>query len=79
MVTINEDGKGSPISKLILSILTTISEMGRNQIRERQLEGVKLGKEGCIYKSRLQESLEGVNQFLLKHKNEKCVSCKFIR
>jgi hypothetical protein len=42
--TIDEDGKENPISKLIISILGTIGEMERNQIRERQLEGISIAK-----------------------------------
>jgi DNA invertase Pin-like site-specific DNA recombinase len=41
---IDEDGKENPISKLIISILGTIGEMERNQIRERQLEGISIAK-----------------------------------
>ncbi|MDD3321201.1 MAG: recombinase family protein [Paludibacter sp.] len=73
LVTINEDGKENPISKLIISILATISEMERGQIRERQLEGVKLAKARGVYKGRVQGSKEDVQQFLSKPKNRKAL------
>ena len=73
LVTINEDGKENPISKLIISILATISEMERSQIRERQLEGVKLAKARGVYKGRVQGSKEDVQQFLSKPKNRKAL------
>ena len=73
LVTINEDGKENPISKLIISILATISEMERGQIRERQLEGVKLAKARGVYKGRVQGSKEDIQQFLSKPKNRKAL------
>jgi len=73
LVTINENGKENPISKLIISILATISEMERSQIRERQLEGVKLAKARGVYKGRVQGSKEDVLQFLSKPKNRKAL------
>ncbi|MDD3014285.1 MAG: recombinase family protein [Candidatus Gastranaerophilales bacterium] len=73
LVTINENGKENPISKLIISILATISEMERSQIRERQLEGVKLAKARGVYKGRVQGSKEDVQQFLSKPKNRKAL------
>jgi len=73
LMTINEDGKENPISKLIISILATISEMERSQIRERQLEGVKLAKARGVYKGRVTGSKEDVQQFLSKPKNKKAL------
>jgi DNA invertase Pin-like site-specific DNA recombinase len=73
LVTINEDGKENPISKLIISILATISEMERGQIRERQLEGVRLAKARGVYKGREKGSKEDILQFLSKPKNRKAI------
>jgi len=73
LVTINENGKENPISKLIISILATISEMERSQIRERQLEGVKLAKARGVYKGRVKGSKEDVHLFLSKPKNKKAL------
>jgi len=73
LVTINEDGKENSISKLIISILATISEMERGQIRERQLEGVRLAKARGVYKGRVKGSKEDILQFLSKPKNRKAI------
>lgn len=73
LTTINEDGKENPISKLIISILATISEMERSQIRERQLEGVRLAKARGVYKGRVKGSKEDAQQFLSKPKNKKAL------
>jgi DNA invertase Pin-like site-specific DNA recombinase len=73
LTTINEDGKENPITKLIISILATISEMERSQIRERQLEGVKLAKARGVYTGRKQGTKEDILKFLSKPKNKKAI------
>jgi len=66
--TTDDDGKENPISKMIISILGVVSEMERNQIRERQREGIELGKLRGAYKGRQQGSSEDKLKFLEKHK-----------
>ena len=66
--TIDENGKENPISKMIISILGVVSEMERNQIRERQREGIELGKLRGVYKGRQRGTTEDKFQFLSKHK-----------
>jgi len=44
LVTLDENGKENPISKMMISILGVVGEMERSQIRERQLEGIKIAK-----------------------------------
>lgn len=73
LTTINEDGKENPITKLIISILATISEMERSQIRERQLEGVKLAKARGVYTGRKEGTKEDILKFLSKPKNKKAI------
>lgn len=73
LTTINEDGKENPITKLIISILATISEMERSQIRERQLEGVKLAKARGVYTGRKGGTKEDILKFLTKPKNKKAI------
>lgn len=73
LTTINEDGKENPITKLIISILATISEMERSQIRERQLEGVKLAKARGVYTGRKQGTKEDILKFLSKPQNKKAI------
>jgi len=71
--TIDESGKDNPIANLMISILATVSEMERSQIRERQLEGVKIAKARGVYKGRLQGTTEDVHTFLSKPKNRKAL------
>jgi DNA invertase Pin-like site-specific DNA recombinase len=66
--TMDDDGKENPISKMIISILGVVSEMERNQIRERQKEGIELGKLRGVYKGRKRGSSEDKLKFLEKHK-----------
>jgi DNA invertase Pin-like site-specific DNA recombinase len=73
LMTINEDGKENPISKLIISILATISEMERSQSKERQLEGIRLAKARHAYTGRKSGTNEDVHSFLSKPKNKKAL------
>lgn len=71
--TLNEDGTENNIGKLIISILGSVAEMERNQIRERQLEGVALAKARGVYKGRVNGTKEDILTFLSKPKNKKAV------
>jgi len=71
--TIDNDGKENSITKLMISILGTVGEMERNQIRERQLEGIKLAKARGIYKGRITGTSEDTYKFLSKPKNKKAL------
>jgi DNA invertase Pin-like site-specific DNA recombinase len=42
--TLDKDGKENAISKMMIAILGTVGEMERNQIKERQAEGIKIAK-----------------------------------
>src|SRR5215204_4512926 len=70
LVTLDANGKESAISKMMISILGTVGEMERNQIRERQLEGIKIAKLKGVYKGRAEGSKEDVLKFLSKGKNK---------
>ena len=72
--TLTELGKEDPITKMIISILGIVSEMERNQIKERQMEGVKIAKLKGVYLGRKQGSSEDNLQFLNKEKNQKALS-----
>jgi DNA invertase Pin-like site-specific DNA recombinase len=71
--TLTEDGRENPISKLIINILGVVSEMERNQIRERQLQGITIAKARGVYKGRKTGTKEDVLTFLSKSKNKKAV------
>lgn len=72
--TLNPDGTENPISKLIINILGVVSEMERDQIRERQLQGISIAKANGKYKGRKPGSKEDVLSFLSKSKNKKAIS-----
>jgi len=63
------DGKENPTFKLIISVLANISEMERNSLLERQREGIQIAKAKGIYKGRLKNTSESVDEFLAKYPN----------
>lgn len=69
--TLDEQGKENPISKLIISILGIVGEMERSQIKERQLEGIRIAKLKGTYTGRKSGSRESLITFLSKEKNKK--------
>ena len=71
--TLTEDGQENPISKLIINILGVVSEMERNQIKERQYQGIQIAKARGVYKGRVEGTREDVLTFLSKTKNKKAV------
>jgi len=71
--TIDDSGTENPIAKMIISILGTLGEMEKKQIRERQLEGIAIAKLKGIYKGREIGSKEDVEKFLSKPKNKKAL------
>ncbi len=71
--TLDPNGKENPISKMMISILGVVGEMERTQIRERQIEGIKLAKLRGVYKGRVQGSKEDTLAFLTKEKNKKAL------
>ncbi len=71
--TLSKDGQENPISKLIINILGVVSEMERNQIKERQYQGIQIAKARGVYKGRVEGTKEDVLTFLSKTKNKKAV------
>ena len=71
--TLDPSGKENPISKMMISILGVVGEMERTQIRERQLDGIKLAKLRGVYKGRVKGSREDNLTFLSKQKNKKAL------
>jgi DNA invertase Pin-like site-specific DNA recombinase len=73
LTTLDHEGKENPISKMIISILGIVGEMERNQIKERQIEGIRIAKLKGAYNGRKVGSKEDVLSFLSKDKNKKAV------
>jgi DNA invertase Pin-like site-specific DNA recombinase len=69
--TLDNEGKENPISKMIISILGIVGEMERNQIKERQMEGIRIAKLKGSYTGRKKGSKEDIVSFLTKEKNKK--------
>jgi DNA invertase Pin-like site-specific DNA recombinase len=60
-------GKSSQVFKLILSVLGNVSEMERDNLRERQLEGIAIAKANGVYKGRVRGSSMPREEFLQKY------------
>lgn len=73
LTTLEENGRENPISKMMISVLGIVGEIERNQIRERQLEGIRLAKLKGRYKGRIRGSKEDALVFLNKEKNRKAL------
>jgi len=71
--TLDENGDENPISKMIISILGVVGEMERKQIRERQMEGIRIAKMKGAFQGRKTGSNETTLQFLSKEKNKKAL------
>ena len=73
LTTLDPNKKENPISKLIISILGIVGEMERSQIKERQIEGIRIAKLKNIYMGRKKGSNETILSFLSKEKNKKAL------
>ena len=73
LISLDDEGKENPISKMIISILGIVAEMERKQIKERQKEGIELAKLRGVYKGRVQGSKEDLRTFLSKPKIAKTI------
>jgi DNA invertase Pin-like site-specific DNA recombinase len=73
LISLDDEGKENPISKMIISILGIVAEMERKQIKERQREGIELAKIRGVYKGRTHGSKEDIRKFLSKPKGAKTI------
>ena len=48
--------------------MANISEMERQSLRERQLEGIEIAKKNGVYKGRIKGTTETSDEFLAKYK-----------
>ena len=71
LTTLDTTGKENPISKMMISILGIVGEMERVQIKERQIEGIRIAKLKGSYTGRKKGSNESLLDFLSKDKNKK--------
>ena len=62
------DGKPNPSFKMIVSVLGNVAEMERNNMLERQKQGIELAKAKGIYKGRLYGTRMNNDEVLTKYK-----------
>jgi DNA invertase Pin-like site-specific DNA recombinase len=65
------DGKESPMSNLLINLLSSLSEFQYHQTREKTLDGIERGKLEGKYKGRKVGSVETDEKFLSKPKVKK--------
>ena len=70
LISLDDEGKENPISKMIISILGIVAEMERKQIKERQKEGIELAKLRGVYKGRVHGSKDYVYGHFKENKNQ---------
>src|SRR5690606_28394452 len=63
------EGKKNPVFSLIANILSGLSEQERENLRERQMEGIEIAKLKGVYKGRKNGSTETPDEFLKKYKD----------
>lgn len=62
------DGKPNPSFKMIISVLGNVAEMERNNMLERQKQGIELAKAKGTYKGRLYGTRMADDEVLIKYK-----------
>ena len=72
--TLDSDGKENVISNLLIGVLGIFSQQEREQIRERQIQGIRLAVARGVYKGRKRDTKEDVLKFLSKPKNSKALA-----
>jgi DNA invertase Pin-like site-specific DNA recombinase len=70
-ITTLVNGKESPMTNLLLNILSSLSEFQYHQTREKTLEGIQRGKLEGKYKGRKKGSVESIDKFFSKPKVKK--------
>lgn len=65
------DGKETPMSNLLINLLSSLSEFQYHQTREKTMDGIQKGKLDGKYKGRKVGSTESVEKFLSKPKVSK--------
>jgi len=73
LITIDDEGKENAISKMMISILGTIAELNRKQIKEAQMEGIALAKLRNVYKGRRKGAKSDIQKWIQKPKIAKTI------
>jgi DNA invertase Pin-like site-specific DNA recombinase len=73
LITLDENHQENALAKMMISVLGTVGEMQRSQIRENQKQGIAIAKIKGVYLGRKAGSKEDTLQFLTKPKNKKAL------
>ena len=65
-------GTENPMAKMMISMLTTFSELEINRIKASQLKGIAMAKAKGNYQKNGGKPKESIEQFFMKKKNSKC-------
>jgi DNA invertase Pin-like site-specific DNA recombinase len=71
ITTLDDSGKETPMSNLLINLLSSLSEFQYHQTREKTLDGILRCKLEGGYKGRKQGSIEPLDKFLSKPKVRK--------
>ncbi len=71
ITTLDEQGRETPMTNLLLNLLSSLSEFQYHQTREKTMDGILRGKLDGKYKGRKQGSIESIDKFLSKPKVKK--------
>lgn len=71
ITTLDDKGNETPMSNLLVNLLSSLSEFQYHQTREKTLDGILRGKLEGKYKGRQSGSVEPVDKFLSKPKIKK--------
>lgn len=66
--TLLPNGKENPTAKLVINIMASVAEIERNNILERQREGIAIAKAKGVYKGRKEGSSVKPKDYLKKYK-----------
>lgn len=71
---LNEDGSINQTAQLVLSVMAALSDIERQNIRERMMQGIALAKVQGKYIGRKKGTTESLEKFLNKPKSKKVIS-----
>jgi DNA invertase Pin-like site-specific DNA recombinase len=74
ITTLDSSGSETPMSCLLVNLLSSLSEFQYHQTREKTLDGIRKGKIEGVYKGRKKGSVENPDKFLSKPKVRKILS-----
>jgi DNA invertase Pin-like site-specific DNA recombinase len=70
LCTLDADGKKNPMTTMVISMLGSVSELERENIRDAQREGIQARKLSGGYTGRKQGTKEDASKFLSKYPKE---------